>query len=65
MRSKDQVDVWMTIMGAGREFGMVPCGLGTRNTLRLEARLSLYAHEIGESINVWEAGLDRFCKMKK
>jgi len=53
------------VLDAGREFGLIPCGLGARNTLRLEARLSLYGHEISENINVWEAGLDRFCKMEK
>jgi aminomethyltransferase len=57
--------VWAQILGAGSKLGIQPCGLGARNTLRLEARLSLYGHEISESINVWEAGLDRFCKMEK
>src|ERR1700678_2793494 len=57
--------VWREILGAGKEFGAVPCGLGARNTLRLEGRLSLYGHEISDTINVWEAGLDRFCKMEK
>jgi aminomethyltransferase len=52
-------------MEAGKEFGAVACGLGARNTLRLEAKLPLYGHEISDSINVWEAGLDRFCKMDK
>ncbi len=51
--------------GAGKEFGILPCGLGARNTLRLEGRMALYGHEISDSINVWEAGLDRFCKMDK
>ena len=59
------VRVWHEILEAGKEFGVVPCGLGARNTLRLEARLALYEHEISDSINVWEAGLDRFCKMEK
>ena len=57
--------VWREIIKAGEEFGVVPCGLGARNTLRLEARLPLYGHEISDTINVWEAGLDRFCKMEK
>ena len=57
--------VWNEVIEAGREFGIVPCGLGARNTLRLEAALSLYGHEISDSINVWEAGLDRFCKLEK
>ena len=57
--------VWNAVMAAGKEFGIIPCGLGARNTLRLEAKMALYGHEISESINVWEAGLDRYCKMEK
>jgi aminomethyltransferase len=57
--------VWNEIFQAGKEFGVLPCGLGSRNTLRLEAKLPLYGHEISDTINVWEAGLDRFCKMEK
>ena len=57
--------VWSTVIEAGKEFGILPCGLGARNTLRLEAKMALYGHEIGENINVWEAGLDRYCKMEK
>jgi aminomethyltransferase len=57
--------VWYAILDAGKEFGALPCGLGARNTLRLEGRLPLYGHEISDTINVWEAGLERFCKMEK
>jgi len=57
--------VWNEVLAAGKEFGVVPCGLGARNTLRLEGKLPLYGHEISDTINVWEAGLDRFCKMEK
>jgi aminomethyltransferase len=57
--------VWNEILNAGKEFGVLPCGLGARNTLRLEGKLPLYGHEISDTINVWEAGLDRFCKMEK
>jgi len=57
--------VWNKVLEAGREFGAVPCGLGARNTLRLEGKLPLYGHEISDTINVWEAGLERFCKMEK
>jgi len=57
--------VWNKVMDAGRAFGMIACGLGARNTLRLEARMALYGHEISDTINVWEAGLDRYCKMEK
>jgi aminomethyltransferase len=57
--------VWNEVLAAGREFGVLPCGLGARNTLRLEGKLPLYGHEISDEINVWEAGLDRFCKIDK
>ncbi len=57
--------VWNEVMEAGREFGIVPCGLGCRNTLRLESKMALYGHEISDKINVWEAALDRYCKMEK
>ncbi len=56
---------WNQVMEAGREFGIIPCGLGARNTLRLESKMALYGHEISDKINVWEAGLDRYCKMEK
>jgi aminomethyltransferase len=58
-------EVWTQVMEAGRESGIIPCGLGARNTLRLEAKMALYGHEISDAINVWEAGLDRYCKMDK
>ena len=57
--------VWNEVLEAGKEFCVLPCGLGARNTLRLESKLPLYGHEISDTINVWEAGLDRFCKMEK
>src|SRR5437899_10516760 len=57
--------VWYEVLGAGREFGIVPCGLGARNTLRLEGKMALYGHEISDTINVWEANLGRYCKMEK
>ena len=58
-------NAWNQVMEAGRAFGIVPCGLGARNTLRLESKMALYGHEISEKINVWEAALDRYCKMEK
>jgi aminomethyltransferase len=57
--------MWDAILAAGAEFGILPCGLGARNTLRLEAGMSLYGHEISEDTTVFEAGLDRFCKLDK
>jgi aminomethyltransferase len=57
--------VWNEVLEAGREFGIIPCGLGARNTLRLESAMALYGHEISDEINVFEAGLDRYCKFDK
>lgn len=59
------VKMWEALMEAGAEFGIRPCGLGARNTLRLEAGMSLYGHEISEEINVFEAGLERWLKLDK
>lgn len=59
------VKMWSAMLDAGAEFGIRPCGLGARNTLRLEAGMSLYGHEISEEINVLEAGLDRWLKLDK
>ena len=59
------VRVWNELLIAGEQFGIRPCGLGARNTLRLEAGMSLYGHEISDSINVLEAGLDRWLKLDK
>ena len=57
------VKAWNELLAAGEEFGIRPCGLGARNTLRLEAGMSLYGHEISDTINVFEAGLDRWLKL--
>jgi glycine cleavage system T protein (aminomethyltransferase) len=57
--------VWNEVLAAGKQFAIVPCGLGARNTLRLESKMALYEHEISDKINVWEAGLERYCKMEK
>ena len=57
--------VWAEVLAAGAEFGIQPCGLGSRNTLRLESAMALYGHEISDSINVLEAGLGRYCKLDK
>jgi aminomethyltransferase len=57
--------VWNEVLEAGGEFGILPCGLGARNTLRLESSMALYGHEISDEINVFEAGLDRYAKLDK
>ena len=57
--------LWEAIMGAGEGKGIVPAGLGARNTLRFEAALPLYGHEISEEITPLEAGLEKFVKQEK
>jgi len=49
-----------TLLAEGASLGLVPAGLGARDTLRLEAALPLYGHELDESTNPFEAGLGRF-----
>ncbi|HKC90404.1 MAG TPA: glycine cleavage system aminomethyltransferase GcvT [Candidatus Limnocylindria bacterium] len=57
--------VWDALLGAGREAGMKPIGLGARDTLRLEARFSLYGNDIDETTDPIEAGLGWTCKLDK
>jgi aminomethyltransferase len=57
--------IWKEILIAGAEYGIKPIGLGARNTLRLEAKMALYGHEIHASILPWEADLAWIVKMKK
>jgi aminomethyltransferase len=57
--------MWNALLEAGREFNIRPCGLGARNTLRLEAGMPLYGHEITDSVNVFEGGLERWLKLDK
>lgn len=57
--------LWNELMNAGEEFGIKPCGLGARNTLRLEAKMALYGHEITASTNPFEADLSWIVKMEK
>jgi len=57
--------MWDAILDAGEEFGIRPCGLGARNTLRLEAKMALYGHEIHASITPYEADLAWIVKLDK
>lgn len=57
--------MWQDLLEAGRGEGLVPCGLGARNTLRLEASMCLYGHEIDDTTTVWEANLGWICKPEK
>jgi aminomethyltransferase len=55
--------VWRRLLDAGRSHGLMPAGLGARDTLRLEAGMALYGHEIDETTTPWEAGLDWTVKL--
>jgi aminomethyltransferase len=57
--------IWNNLLEAGRAEGLIPCGLGARNTLRLEAGMCLYGHEIDDTTTVWEANLGWICKLDK
>ena len=59
------VRLWNEILAAGAEFGILACGLGARNTLRMESAMPLYGHEIDATITPWEAGLDWIVKLEK
>lgn len=62
----DQAErVWNEVMSAGEEFGIKPCGLGARNTLRLESKMALYGHEIDATISPLEADLAWIVKFEK
>ena len=63
--AKDGPKVWDLILEAGKEKGLVPAGLGARDTLRFEAALPLYGQEIDKDITPLEAGLGFFVKMGK
>jgi aminomethyltransferase len=60
--------IWNALLEAGRhgsENGILPCGLAARNTLRLESSMSLYGHEISDTLNPLEANLGWICKLNK
>ena len=50
--------LWEKLRAAGEEFGLIPCGLGSRDTLRLEAAMPLYGHELTDDISPVQAGLN-------
>lgn len=55
--------VWQAILEFGKPLGLVPTGLGARDTLRLEAGMPLYGHELSEQVHPFEAGLGSFCHL--
>ena len=64
-KNQDALKIWEKLMEAGKDSGLIPCGLGARDTLRLEAAMPLYGHEMDETITPWEAGLSFAVKMEK
>lgn len=57
--------IWDGLLEAGKDFGILPCGLGARDTLRLEAAMPLYGHELTDDITPLEASLDFFVRLDK
>lgn len=64
-KPEDAISLWNALMDAGSEEGLIPCGLGARDTLRLEAAMPLYGHEMDDTISPLEAGLGFAVKMEK
>jgi aminomethyltransferase len=60
----DAERVWTTLLDGGHSRGLVPVGLGARDSLRLEAGLCLYGHEIDETVTPFEVGLDWVVKLE-
>ncbi len=58
-------EIWDAILGSGRPYGLIPAGLGARDTLRLEAKMALYGNDIDDTVTPWEADLGWIVKMKK
>ena len=63
--AEDTERLWDLLLDAGREDGLIPCGLGARDTLRLEAGMPLYGHELSDTISPLTSGLGFFVKMNK
>lgn len=58
-------EMWDALLAAGKEEGLIPCGLGARDTLRMEAAMPLYGHEMDDQVTPLEAGLGFAVKMTK
>lgn len=63
--TKDAMILWHALLEVGEEEGLIPCGLGARDTLRMEAAMPLYGHEMDETVSPMETGLDFAVKLKK
>lgn len=65
MAPSDAEKLWQALTDAGAPVGLVPCGLSCRDTLRLEAGMPLYGHELTTSLTPFDAGLGRVVKFEK
>ena len=65
MASDKAEEVWNLLLATGKEDGLIPCGLGARDTLRMEAAMPLYGHEMDDTVSPMEAGLKFAVKMDK
>ncbi|MFF5298056.1 glycine cleavage system aminomethyltransferase GcvT [Streptomyces sp. NPDC013161] len=61
----DAEKLWLALTEAGAQVGLIPCGLSCRDTLRLEAGMPLYGHELSTSLTPFDAGLGRVVKFEK
>lgn len=64
-KAQEIARVWDALLECGAEYGLIPCGLGSRDTLRLEAGMPLYGHELSDTIDPLESGLAFAVKMNK
>jgi aminomethyltransferase len=65
VKSDRTVDLWRLLLEHGASYGVLPCGLGARDSLRLEAALPLHGHELSEDISALESGLGWIVKFDK
>lgn len=65
LKVQDAEKVWELLMSMGEEEGLIPCGLGARDTLRFEAAMPLYGHELSATISPLAAGLSYFVHLDK
>lgn len=65
LKNEDAPKMWNLLLETGKDLGLIPCGLGARDTLRLEAAMPLYGHEMDDTVDPLEAGLNFAVKMKK
>ena len=62
---RSAVEIWQALLESGKPHGIMPCGLGARDTLRLESAMALYGHELAEDIDPYSAGLAWAVKLDK